>query len=119
MEERKEPQPQAPPIEQIAKEIPDTDEVSGEMVQAGIKPTQTQFTAKVTDDTGKPMITSPATQNVTVTIPAAPTQLLNWSKGSPAESITWFASFWLRVIKKALHFGWKVVMKGGQPDAGK
>lgn len=114
MEERKEQQPQAQLVEQVVKEIPEAPEVTGEIAKLA-KPTPTQFTAKITDPkTGKPLVTSPATQSVTISIPASSTQLLNWAKGSPKESLTWFANFWLRLIKKALHFGWRVVMGGGQ-----
>jgi len=37
--------------------------------------------------------------------------LAKQSKGSVSSSFTWLAAFWLRIIKKALHFGWKVVGK--------
>jgi len=58
------------------------------------------------------LMVSPATQTITVTIPAAPTQLADWSKGNSSNSLTWYAAFWLRLLRKALHFGWRVVMKG-------
>lgn len=79
----------------------------------GVIPRQTQFTAQVTDDSGKPLIQTPKTKVVTVQIPANQTQLDDWAKGSPTNALTWFAAFWLRMIKKAVHFGWKVV-RGGQ-----
>lgn len=41
----------------------------------------------------------------TVTVPADPAQLTQLAKGNPANAITWFAYFWLRVIKKALALG--------------
>lgn len=96
------------------KEVPETPVISETLEKAGVKSQPSQITQAVTDDTtGKPLMTSPATQVVTITIPATPTQLVDWAKGSPSASLTWFATFWLRLIKKALHFGWKVMMKGG------
>lgn len=48
-------------------------------------------------------------QTITITIPASPEQLEDWSKGDPENSLTWFAFFWIRMIKKAFAHGWKVV----------
>lgn len=84
-------------------------EIPPEVERTGAKPTPSQVTAQVADDQGKQLIQSPATQVVTIQIPAAQAQLEDWSHGSPANSLTWFATFWLRLIKKALHFGWRVV----------
>ncbi|MGD8744514.1 MAG: hypothetical protein PVJ52_02885 [Candidatus Woesebacteria bacterium] len=75
----------------------------------GVQPRPSQFKAQVTDDSGQHLIHAPKTKTVTITLPADQGQLQNWSKGSPVESLTWFARFWLRMAKKALHFGWKSV----------
>ncbi|MCH7640719.1 hypothetical protein IID22_00760 [Patescibacteria group bacterium] len=90
-------------------------ELPPEVERTGAKVTRDQVTAQVTDDQGKQLIQSPATQVVTIQIPAAQAQLEDWSHGSPANSLTWFATFWLRLIKKALHFGWRVVT-GSNPN---
>lgn len=79
----------------------------------GVKVTPTQITAQVTDDSGKPMMQSAATSTITVTLPASTQQLTLWSQGSPSEALTWLAGFWLRLVKKAAHFGWNVVTGGG------
>lgn len=47
----------------------------------------------------------------TITIPASQTTLLGWSKGKIENAITWLGMFWLRMIKKAFHFGKQVVVK--------
>jgi hypothetical protein len=95
---------------------PEEMEIPPEVERAtGATPTQTQVTAQVTDDTGKPLISPTVPKAVTVQVPASPSQLDEWSKGSPTASLTWFATFWLRIIKKAFHFGWRVITKGGQP----
>ena len=78
----------------------------------GVIPRQTQFTAQVTDD-GKPLIKTPQAKTVTIQVPADQTQLTQLSKGSPVNALTWFSVFWLRMIKKAIYFGWRVV-RGGQ-----
>jgi hypothetical protein len=60
------------------------------------------------------LIQTPQTQTVTITIPAAPEKLEDWSKGSPAEAKTWSGFFWLRIIKKAIQFGWRIIVGGGK-----
>lgn len=106
--------PRPPVAEGIVKEIPETPETTPSLQEAGVTSVPTQITAQVTDDrTGKPLMQSPATHVVTITIPASPAQLTDWSKGSPSDSLTWLATFWLRIIKKAFHFGWRVLAQGG------
>jgi hypothetical protein len=79
----------------------------------GVQTVKTQVTAKVTDDkTGKPLIQPTPTQVTTISVPATPAQLSSWSQGSSTQSLTWFAKFWLRMVKKALNLGWKIVGKG-------
>jgi hypothetical protein len=102
-----------PQPEQAVQERPQTMEIPPEVERAtGVKPVQTQITAKVTDDAGKPMMQSPATQTITITLPASTEQLDIWAKGSPNEALTWLAGFWLRLVKKAMYFGWNVVTGG-------
>jgi len=74
-----------------------------------VTPVPTQFTKKVKSDSGQPLIQSSATSQITITLPAHQTQLELLAKGSVSDSITWFAAFWLRMIKKALHFGWQIL----------
>jgi hypothetical protein len=117
MEERKdlEIQPQVPEgVKQREEEMP---EPTPELQEMGVQNVATQVTAQVVDDTGRQLIQTPATKVVTITIPASQQQLDDWSKGAPSESLTWYAFFWLRLIKKALHFGWRIVM-GGKNNAG-
>ena len=108
------PQPQIlvpKDIETRAEELPEEVEAIERVSR-----TQVQASAKMpTDDIGKVLTQTPPTQTATVTIPASPQQLTDWSKGSPTSALTWLAYFWLRIIKKALHFGWRIVerMKGG------
>ena len=105
--QEQEKKPEAP---QEVKEVVETLDIPEHIERAGVSAVPTQFTQQVSDDSGKPMIQTPQTQTVTIQIPATPQQLEDWSKGSPIESLTWFAHFWIRMIKKALHFGWKVIM---------
>lgn len=55
--------------------------------------------AQVTTTTQKPAA------NTSVTIPADPAQLTTLAKGNPVNALTWFAAFWLRIIKKAMSMG--------------
>lgn len=109
--------PQVSPAEGVIKEIPETPEVPSHLEQSGLTSRPTQITAQVSDDSGAPLIQTPVSQVVTITIPADQQQLADWSKGSPSDSLTWFAMFWLRMIRKAVHFGWKIITKGGQTNA--
>jgi hypothetical protein len=94
---------------EIVSEIPEQVEITPGMVSQGVQPTQTQFTAQVTDDQGRQIIQTPETQTVTIRIPNQKEILEQEVKGSPYDSKTWGAMYFLRVIKKALHFGWKIV----------
>jgi hypothetical protein len=104
----KEPQ-QAP---EGVKEVIDTPEIPPHVERSGVSATPSQFTAQVTDDQGQPLIKPTPTR--TVKVPVEKEKLEGLSKGAPTSSITWFASFWLRMIKKARHFGWKIIGKGGE-----
>lgn len=95
---------------QDVKEIPTDMELAEKLQQAvQAQTTQTDFTAQVTDDSGQPIIQPTQTSTVTVKVPATFAQLTQWAKGSPVNALTWFAWFWLRVVKKGLRFGWKLV----------
>jgi hypothetical protein len=93
-------------VERPTEIPPDVERVTG------VRRKPSDFTAQVTDDNGKQLIKSPATQTVTVKLPATQDKLSEWAKGSASDALTWFANFWLRIIKKAAHFGWKVVTRG-------
>jgi len=94
----------------LVKERPTDMEIPPELERgAKMQQVQSQFKAKVSDDSGKPLIQTPPT--VTIQIPASQTQLDTWSKGNPENAITWFAVFWIRLIKKAIHFGWRMIKK--------
>lgn len=99
--------PEAPEITERQEEfiVPET------LQQAGVKVVQKTFKAQVMDDKGKPIIQTPPTQVITVSLPSDQVTLAKQAKGSPSLSLTWLAAFWLRIIKKALHFGWKLVGK--------
>ena len=83
-------------------------------IEGVVTPTSTQVTSQVTDDTGSPLIQTPQAKVVTIQLPSDQDQLTTWSKGSSTNALTWFANFWLRIIKKALHFGWRII--GREPS---
>ena len=89
--------------------VPETPEIPAHIEKGGVSATPTQVTAQVVDDTGQPLIKTPSNQTFTITLPADDTQLKKWSKGNIVDALTWFALFWLRAVKKATHFGWKVI----------
>ena len=108
------PERESLPVQERAEEFP---EVPVTVENKGIvTPTPSQFTAQVTDDKGMPLVTPTNGQSVTITLPADPKALSASSKGSPDEAIAWFGAFWLRMFKKALYFGWRVI-SGGERHA--
>lgn len=76
---------------------------------AGVRVVQKNFTAQVKNDKGQPIIETPPEQVVTVTPPYPEATLKTQAKGPTTSSLTWLATFWVRIIKKALHFGWRVI----------
>lgn len=91
-------------------QTPEVVEIPPELEKAGVVPHPTSFTAKVTDDKGTNLVQPQGSGVGTITIPSDQQTLAAASKGSITDSITWFALFWLRMIKKALHFGWRVLV---------
>lgn len=87
---------------------PEKPEISKELEEVGVTTPQTQVTAQVTDDSGQALVTPTV---ATLQIPADQLTLTNLSKGNVASAITWLATFWLRMIKKAIHFGWKIITR--------
>jgi hypothetical protein len=100
------PRPEAPPIQERPEEFPETIQ----QIQ-GVKIVQKNFKAQVSGRAGTPIVQTPPPQVITVQPPYDQATLAKQSKGSVSSSFTWLAAFWLRIIKKALHFGWKVVGK--------
>jgi hypothetical protein len=97
--------PEGPQIQERQEEfvVPET------LQKSGIKVVQKTFKAQSSDDKGQPLIQTPPAQVITVTPPADPATLALWSKGSTSSGLTWLAAFWLRIIKKAMHFGWRII----------
>ena len=101
-----------PSLPEGVKEIPEKVEIPEDVERVtGVRAKPANITAQVADDSTKTQVPSSTPPSVTVSVPATPAQLTNWLQGSPSNSITWFATFWLRLIRKALHFGWKVILK--------
>lgn len=102
------PRPETSVVTEHPEEFPETIQ----QIQ-GAKVVQKTFKAQVKDDSGKPVIQTPPAQVITtVQPPADEATLTETAKGDTTSGATWLAAFWLRVIKKALHFGWQIM--GGQ-----
>lgn len=76
-----------------------------------VTPVPTQFKAQVTDDQGNPIISTPETSKADITIPEVSKETLEGKikGGNIEDSSVWSAGYWLRLFKKAIYFGWKVV----------
>lgn len=95
---------------EVSQIIEHPDEFPETLVQStGAQPVAKNFTSQISDDNGAPIIQTPPTQIITVSPPSDTATLTTQAKGSTTSSATWLAAFWLRVIKKAMHFGWQVI----------
>lgn len=75
-------------------------------------PIPVTFQKQVKSDSGKPLIQVPGQGGkIKITIPKQPTELEQLSKGSISDSLTWFAAFWIRMIKKAIYYGYRIFVK--------
>lgn len=75
-----------------------------------VTPIPTQFKAQVTDDKGNNVISTPQSKKADIVIPEINKETLEIkSKGDTEESTVWSASYWLRILKKSIFFGWKVL----------
>lgn len=91
-------------------EIKNTQEVPlpESLRQEGIEAVETAAAANVKDD-GQIQTQPSTTGQQSITIPSDQQTLAGQAKGSITNAVTWLAAFWLRMIKKAAHFGWKIV----------
>ncbi len=89
------PTPEIP----IVTERPENLVVSESLKQSGVSVTPSNVKT-VTDQSGKPLISTVATQNVKIQLPSDPTSLAAQAKGSVGNAITWLAKFLLRLIAK-------------------
>lgn len=88
---------------------PEKVEVPAQIEREGVPSATTPTPSQATDDTSTQDDQAQATQGVSIQIPTSQDELENWSHGAPTNALTWFANFWLRLIKKALHFGWRII----------
>ena len=95
------------PVQERAEEF----DVPESLEKTGIEKIETAYKATVQDDQGKPIVQDPSTKQISIQIPKDPDSLKSSSKGKISNSLTWFARFWLRMIKKALFLGKKVEVK--------
>lgn len=75
-----------------------------------VAPVATRFKAQVTDDQGNNLIKTPEDEKIDIVIPDISKESLEAKiKGDKSDSSVWSAGYWLRIFKKALYYGWKVV----------
>lgn len=78
----------------------------------GVQTVQKTFKSQVADDSGKPIIQVPTTKVISVSPPADSITLGEMAKGDTTDSRTWLGRFWIRILEKALYFGWRIIGKG-------
>ncbi|MEK7472538.1 MAG: hypothetical protein AAB625_00715 [Patescibacteria group bacterium] len=82
-----------------------------------VAPVPTQFKAQVTDSEGNKLITTPDEKKVDIIIPEINKETLEVKiKGDTEDSSVWSASYWLRIFKKAVYFGWKILFDAKQKN---
>lgn len=76
-----------------------------------VTPIPTQFKAKVTDDKGQKLVESVDDKRFKIEIPQLSREQMEGAvkNGDKSDSNTWSIAYWLRIFKKALFFGWKVI----------
>jgi len=101
------PKPETPTQQgEPPKEMPAVEE-------HGVTHTPGQLVAQALQDAGNQQQSqTQSPQVVTITVPATTQQLDDWSKGSPDNSITWLAFYWIRMVKKAFFHGYRVITQG-------
>lgn len=98
--------PEAPVVTERQEEFVVPETLSG----SGVKVVPKNFQAQVKNDKGVSVIQTPPPQVITTVKPPGDTvTLTQQAKGNTTSSVTWLAAFWLRIIKKAMHFGWRVI----------
>jgi len=100
-------------VPEVITHHPEEVEIPPSIAETGLSAVEREFKTQVRDSKGQQLLISPATQNISIQLPYDKTTLAGFLKGSVSDSLTWFATFWLRMIKKAMHFGWRVTGKGG------
>ena len=102
-----------PEREPVKKSYENIDEASPLNIERKevVTPVSTQFKAKVTDDKGQNLIQSTDDTKFKITIPQTNKEQMeaDIKKGNKEDSKIWSIAYWLRIFKKALFFGWKVI----------
>ena len=105
-------QVETPQVVEHPEEFPETIQ----QVTSGAQVVQKNFKSQISDDKGNPIIQTPPAQVVTVQPPSDQATLLQQSKGDTTNAVTWLAAFWIRIIKKAMFFGWKIITGSSNPN---
>lgn len=95
--------------ELTVNKVPDEIELPEHLVE--VKPVPANFKA-TPEDNKQNLIQTPENRDVTITLPADTGTLEKMSKGSGDDSSTGWSVWWLRAVKRAFHFGWKIVTGG-------
>lgn len=102
---------------QGAPEIPQPKETSEieniEAAKTSPAAVQSKPPANVSQQTGP----GASSNNNVTQAPADMTQLSTWAKGNPVNALTWFAVYWVRLIRKALGKQNKEVVKEEEKNA--
>ncbi|MBI3397024.1 hypothetical protein HY045_00960 [Candidatus Woesebacteria bacterium] len=105
--------PEREPQSQIT-EIPQVPEIPPAIEKAGVTAVPNQVSNPVKSDNGQVLTQTPAASTISIQLSQPQQNLLVWSKGEVGSSLTWWSVFWIRMVKKAIHFGWKIVTRSSQ-----
>ena len=97
-------------LKEEVQAVPNTPQIPEHIEKGGVAATPSQFTAQVADDNGNPLVQA-TPDTVTIELPESQEKLEEMGRGNITSAFTWFARFWLRMLKKAAHFGWHVIKR--------
>lgn len=100
--------PEREPIRNGVEQVVDEIKIPEHLKSEGIKGVETAIKANVKIG-NQQVINTPQNQVVQIKIPKTSTALEIESKGDIDDGVTWLALHWLRQIKRAMYFGWKIV----------
>ena len=76
-----------------------------------VTPVPTQFKAKISSDKGEKLVEAVEDKAFKIEIPQTSAEQMteDVKKGEKEDSKVWSIAYWLRIFKKAVFFGWKVI----------
>lgn len=109
--------PQTQPIPEAPAQKPEVPTESplqvAEAMLSAVK-SQSQQQSQNAVDQAIQQIFTPPPPTIAIQLPVDDTKLIDWSHLKPDDAAMWYALSWFRLVRKAVHFGWKMLTQNGQ-----